>query len=370
MNTLLTPPNGTSIEEAAPQTAHRPYDWLLQLPTTDDSFLPPKLRGLIEPVSPTIVSPTGKITFYGRIRAAAARTILREHNPNNRHLRVSVSAWHATMFLRGEYCETHQGVAFDQMGNLADRQHTLDGLAQAGMSFVFLITLGLTTEDIKRIDDHERRSVADRLRLAGDQAVSPDHITCLKRLLAGTSTKNRHCRKITLGQIEDLLAPYRDAVFFAVRLLPKGPACEAGIAKGAVWAGLAAAYYYEPLPYLEDVGHLLKHAGEPVPDWMGPEAAPIIKLQHILAGKDRHARGNDSVTAVQSKVKRAVEAYCGGEKPLERILATTNDIYQLPSPEEALRYQPRLERTRPLQKPVSVRPGPQDKPRAEERLVR
>jgi hypothetical protein len=92
-------------------------------------------------------------------------------NTNNRPLRPShVEALRAS-FERGEYVFTHQGIAFDSDGAVADGQHRLTAISLLpdGWSFPMLVTRGLDRETAFPVIDavQAKRSTSDVLGIDG-----------------------------------------------------------------------------------------------------------------------------------------------------------------------------------------------------------
>lgn len=88
-----------------------------------------------------------------------------QRNTDNRPLyRTVVNGIKAAM-LRGEYMQTHQGIAFDENGILMDGQHRLTAISElSDGSFPMLVTWGIPREAFKVMDIGLKRSAADALR--------------------------------------------------------------------------------------------------------------------------------------------------------------------------------------------------------------
>lgn len=103
-----------------------------------------------------------------RITPALARKWL-ELNKNNRPLRPTHVETLRASFARGEYVQTHQGIAFDQDNNLIDGQHRLHAIAQMPKGFfvTMLVTRGLERDRAFVVIDtvQAKRSTSDVLRV-------------------------------------------------------------------------------------------------------------------------------------------------------------------------------------------------------------
>lgn len=87
-------------------------------------------------------------------------------NENNRAIRRAVVERYAEEMRTGHWEETHQGIAFDEEGNLADGQHRLHAIILANRPIRMLVTFGLSQSAYRAIDGGESRKLFDRLRLA------------------------------------------------------------------------------------------------------------------------------------------------------------------------------------------------------------
>lgn len=67
------------------------------------------------------------------------------------------------MILSGEWKLTHQGIAFDVNGNLRDGHHRLTAIISSGVACRVWVTLGISLESAKAIDQGVVRSMADVL---------------------------------------------------------------------------------------------------------------------------------------------------------------------------------------------------------------
>ena len=88
-----------------------------------------------------------------------------ENQRQNRNVSNVHVASLATEILRNSFRVTHQGIAFDKDGRLADGQHRLLAIIRAGRPVKMLVFRGLTEEDIEAIDKGRKRNAADELRM-------------------------------------------------------------------------------------------------------------------------------------------------------------------------------------------------------------
>lgn len=86
-------------------------------------------------------------------------------NVSNRPLRRTVVDGLKAAFIRGEYVQTHQGIAFSLAGELLDGQHRLTAISELrDGAFPMLVTQGLADEAFQVMDIGVKRTAADSLR--------------------------------------------------------------------------------------------------------------------------------------------------------------------------------------------------------------
>ena len=87
-------------------------------------------------------------------------------NTNNRPLRRSVVDGLKSAFLRGEYIQTHQGIAFAVGGELLDGQHRLTAISELrDGSYPMVVTTDVPANAFQVMDIGVKRTAADALRL-------------------------------------------------------------------------------------------------------------------------------------------------------------------------------------------------------------
>ena len=86
-------------------------------------------------------------------------------NKDNRKLRPGRVAFYSRTMTEQGWRLTHQGIAFGTDGTGIDLQHRLHAVIESGATIEIMVTEGLSKSAFEAIDQHERRSVADALRL-------------------------------------------------------------------------------------------------------------------------------------------------------------------------------------------------------------
>ena len=105
------------------------------------------------------------------ITPAMASEILEHHNPRNRSVSERTVTAYATDMKNGRWTLTHQGLAFDENGDLIDGQHRLWAVFFSDKEIEFLVTRGIPVRqskgglEINSMDNIDR----GRIRGAGSQ---------------------------------------------------------------------------------------------------------------------------------------------------------------------------------------------------------
>lgn len=84
-----------------------------------------------------------------------------ERNPNNRPLRKSHVLFLAKQMSLGEWQVTHQGIAFDENGDLSDGQHRLAAIVKVGVPVAMMVTYGVARGKFTAFDTGIGRTNSD-----------------------------------------------------------------------------------------------------------------------------------------------------------------------------------------------------------------
>ncbi|MGW7395216.1 hypothetical protein ACWGH7_01705 [Streptomyces cyaneofuscatus] len=102
-----------------------------------------------------------------------------KHNTLNRPLSRQTVAQIARAIEQGEWQLTHQGIAFDEGGDLVDGQHRLHAVIKAGESVQMLVARGVPRATFTVMDTGRKRTGRDALALAGE--VNSTHLASALR---------------------------------------------------------------------------------------------------------------------------------------------------------------------------------------------
>lgn len=110
-------------------------------------------------------APNHELRFRVLIIGPREAEALLAANKDNRRLRWGRVRFYARVMRNGGWMLTHQGLAFSSDGTGLDLQHRLHAVILAGVEITIVTVEGLSPKTFEAIDQHERRSISDALRL-------------------------------------------------------------------------------------------------------------------------------------------------------------------------------------------------------------
>ena len=90
-------------------------------------------------------------------------------NIKNRSIRKQEVEAYAREIRRGTFVLTHQGIAFDDSGNLIDGQHRLMAIAMAGTPVQMMVSRGVVPSALTVVDRGASRTMRDVITLGGTE---------------------------------------------------------------------------------------------------------------------------------------------------------------------------------------------------------
>lgn len=99
------------------------------------------------------------------ITPALAEQWLKRRNKGNRNLSVTTVMHYAEAMTDDRWILTHQGLAFDQEGNLIDGQHRLQACVEAKKSFRATVAVDIPREAFSVVDTGRRRHASQLLEV-------------------------------------------------------------------------------------------------------------------------------------------------------------------------------------------------------------
>jgi hypothetical protein len=88
-------------------------------------------------------------------------------NPSNRPISEEQVKRYAADMKRGDWKQTHQGIAFDRSGALLDGQHRLRAIVRARVTLSLVVFRDCDRDSFDRLDVGKKRTAADALSIDG-----------------------------------------------------------------------------------------------------------------------------------------------------------------------------------------------------------
>lgn len=161
---------------------------------------------------------------------------------NNRNVRRDYVEMIARDISTGAFRCTHQGIAFDDDGNLIDGQHRLQAILLANNPVRMVVARGLATDMVNSIDKGAQRSLHDTMVITctGDDERSKAlrHREVLNALAMMARLNVHGMRKISAREAMVMFDTYEDACLALYRSCTKGMGRKNGIQMAACLAAL------------------------------------------------------------------------------------------------------------------------------------
>lgn len=242
-----------------------------------------------------------------------------EGNTHNRPVKQTHVDRLAQEIKAGRWRLTHQGIAFDTGGLLADGQHRLWAIIEAGMSVPVRVFFNEPPENRHVLDSGERRSNLDILTITGEVGdVTAKHLAALRSMLAGISS---HPRRMSPGEEAVHFTKHRAALDFAVDHLNVAKA--KGVATAMTRAIIARAFYSADHGKLTHFCNVMKSGIA-----TGESDNVIILLWQFLMRTADAGRTDAGRQLRYAKMEWALSAFLKGDQP-KRLMSNTTELFPL-----------------------------------------
>jgi len=242
------------------------------------------------------------------------------HNENNRNLRTADVQYLRDCILSGSWRVTHQGIAFYEDGTLADGQHRLNAIMEAGIGVWVNVTRGMPLANADAIDRGIPRNNKDHLHFRGVKSDTRRVAACVcminqyfvERSENATRWSKRRLRPDEFAKFYDA---FSDAIEFGYQSHRQLHAC--------VVAAVASAWFTADRDRLAQFCSLL--ASGAATD-AGDHAA--IRLRDFLL-KKQYGQGEAARNDLFLKACSALRAFMDG-RPVSKLYATNDHAFPLP----------------------------------------
>lgn len=249
----------------------------------------------------------------------------------NRNLNENLAIEYGLAMERGGWQQTHQGIAFNDKGQLVDGQHRLFAITLAKKTVKLLVVRGLTKDEVLAIDTGRVRTSADSLTIYRGTTVSKHVVAIANRVIhispyyaakAGKTPGSKW--HVATADLDRFLKAHPAAMLTATSLSHRTHTF--GISSAMTGSLLFRAYYHLPEKRMTQLIDVLAtgHYDDEVKD-----SAALLLRTHLLQRTDGW-RGTNIVD--HYRMERAVKAFARGER-IARIYPTTEEVF--PIPEEA-----------------------------------
>ncbi len=128
-----------------------------------------------------------------KITPKLAKEWLNVNRANNRPLNARTVEKYINLMKEDKWLLTHEGIAFDTAGLLADGQHRLTAIAMSGVTCEMMVTRGLSDAAFYVVGQGKMRSAADLLGIANPNMPNKTDMSALARgMLTSCGGKNHN----------------------------------------------------------------------------------------------------------------------------------------------------------------------------------
>lgn len=245
---------------------------------------------------------------------------LEKNNTGNRNIRKGDVEVLKLIIEQGLWETTHQGLAFYDDGTVADGQHRLSAIAQAGVGVWVNVTTGLPRRAVHAIDGGTLRTKLDRLHFSGVQSDTHRVSVCgllIAQYKAEEAGRERWTTaKVPSREFEDFYSKFLEAIEFALSF-KRPDRCPAPMT-----AAVASAWYTQDRDRLAEFMAVM-HSGET----SSPRDRAAIRLRdHINQGK--YGAGSPARNDLFLRCCGALRYFIAGQ-PLSKLYATPDHAFAM-----------------------------------------
>jgi hypothetical protein len=248
---------------------------------------------------------------------------LEKNNTGNRNIRKGDVEILRAIIAQGLWEPTHQGIGFYDDGTVADGQHRLTAIVQAGISVWVNVTTGLPRRAIHAIDGGLIRTNLDRLHFSGIDSDTHRVSTCnilISQYKTEEAGRGRwKTAKLPSKEFQDFYQLFLESIEFVLSF--KRPDRFPSPATAAV----ASAWYTQDRDRLADFMVVMQSGETPSPK----DAAAIRIRDHINKGK--YGAGSPARNDLFLRCCGALRYFLSG-KPVSKLYAIPDHAFPLVGP--------------------------------------
>lgn len=246
---------------------------------------------------------------------------------NNRVLNQTIVNNYSSLMAAGLWKGTHQGIAFNEKGELTDGQHRLWGIIESGVTIEMLVVRGIDSDAVSAIDAGRVRNFSDHAHYNGWDANNIE-AGIAKILAAGITKRNYYVPPEVMNNWYEF---YRNGVTFAmrirnsVRVITKVPPM-------GMCAAFAAAWYSSDEATLLRMAVALNTGVRDAPR----DNAAIALRDAWLTGR----LGGPNSSEQYLKTEGAIRAFIEG-RPIRNVQMPEKEIFVIPKLPKDIAYTPK-----------------------------
>lgn len=230
---------------------------------------------------------------------------LEKFNENNRNVRQAKVRQHAGDMQSGRWLLTHQGMAFDDAGNLTSGQHRLLAIVKSGQTVRFVIFVNCPQSERAVIDQASARNARDVASLAFGDEVSTLALAVCRTMKYGAA--GRASIQMTPQETYAFFQDHRVAITYVLKFVPRQIH---GVTSASVLGAISRAYYSMTREAIKDFVTVLVE-GMPKSE----ADRPIILLRNWLLENRDALRNTHGRSRAYARTEAALFAYMEGETP-------------------------------------------------------
>jgi hypothetical protein len=151
-----------------------------------------------------------------------AKEVLETKNKLNRNPSAQQVKKYAELMRRGDWRETHQGIAFGTDGTLFDGQHRLAAVVEAGVPITMMVTYDLDDRSREAIDTGRKRTPGDLLKLFDlENHGKHKSFASMARVIYQLEHGDLECLPVEFADIKAFVDRFRVHLEWASKLPPR-----------------------------------------------------------------------------------------------------------------------------------------------------
>lgn len=252
-----------------------------------------------------------------KITPAMASAWLAKNKRNRKIAKRRVESY-AREMANGNWMEHHQGIAFYEDGTLADGQHRLAAVVQAGVPVPMMVTRGVPEVSGLMIDGHQRRELHQSIKISGlADWIGKDEVATGK-LMMQIEQGNTASMSISHLEMIEYCEAHRESISFSTSCFP---GTRRYLTTSITKASVACAYYYEDVARLREFAEVLVSGMASLPD----DRAAILLREYLMLSNATHGGGTTRIETCK-RVMRAIKAFCE-RQPIGKLYQPKELIY-------------------------------------------